>query len=105
MKNILHTLLAASFALPFVFAQTNIASASCSPTLTANHTAPTVASGFVARLVATHLASPRGIKFDSEGHLLVIESGTGMTALTLKDSGNGCISESSRKTVVLNNQL
>ena len=65
-----------------------------------SYAAPSVASGYVAQLVATGFSYPRGIKFDTEGALLVVESGTGITALNLEYSHDGCISESSRKTVI-----
>jgi hypothetical protein len=64
-----------------------------------------VAPGFVARLVAQNLTSPRGIKFDNEGALLVVEQDKGITALTLVESGTGCWSVSSRKTVINDTSL
>lgn len=77
-------------------------SAKCSPTLVAARPLPSVAAGYVVRLVANGLTLPRSIKFDNNGHLIVVESGKGVTALTLKDSGGGCIQETKnlRKTVV-----
>ncbi|KAK3725047.1 hypothetical protein LTR37_000557 [Vermiconidia calcicola] len=86
-----------------VSAQSSVAS-SCSSTLSSAAT-PSVAPGYVARLVANGLTDPRGIKFDSEGALLVVESEKGITALTLEDAGGGCISESSRKTVIADQDL
>ncbi|KAF2173252.1 hypothetical protein M409DRAFT_62814 [Zasmidium cellare ATCC 36951] len=73
---------------------------SCSPTLTASYATPSVAEGYIARLVAQNLTSPRGIKFDSQGALLVVEEGRGISALNLVDSGNDCVSVSGRKLVV-----
>ena len=90
MKGILQAALTAALA-GFANAQ------SCS---TPSYPAPSLAAGYVARLVTSGLRTPRGIKFDSDGGLLVVESGHGITALTLKDSGNGCISVSSKKSVV-----
>lgn len=81
-------------------AQTSIAQASCSPTLTAKNGAPSVASGYVVRLVANNLTLPRGIKFDTQGNLLVVEQGVGITALTIVDAGKDCLSVGSRKEVV-----
>jgi hypothetical protein len=86
-------------------AQSSIAGASCSPTLSASYAAPSVADGYVARLVANNLTSPRGIKFDSQGALLVVEKGVGITALSLVDAGRGCISVGGRKTVVTDSEL
>ncbi|KAK0268334.1 hypothetical protein LTR35_015628 [Friedmanniomyces endolithicus] len=79
---------------------TTAVAASCSSTLTASYAAPSVASGYVARLVANNLTKPRGIKFDSNGALLVVEQDVGITALNLADAGQGCISVSSRRTVI-----
>ncbi|KAK0878337.1 hypothetical protein LTR87_007875 [Friedmanniomyces endolithicus] len=79
---------------------TTAVAASCSSTLTASYAAPSVASGYVARLVANNLTKPRGIKFDSNGALLVVEQDVGITALTLADAGQGCLSVASRKTVI-----
>ena len=78
----------------------NIAAASCSPTLTASHAAPSVADGYVARLVANNLTTPRGITFDSQDALLVVEQDSGITALTLVDAGKDCVSVGSRRTVI-----
>ena len=86
--------------LQAVLAQSSIAGASCSPTLTASYAAPSVADGYIARLVANNLTKPRGIKFDSQGTLLVVEQGSGITALSLIDSGKECISVGTRKTVI-----
>ncbi|KAK4560445.1 hypothetical protein LTR86_005641 [Recurvomyces mirabilis] len=81
-------------------AQSSIAAASCSPTLTASYAAPSVAEGYVARLVAQNLTTPRGIIFDSQGTLLVVEQSSGIVALNIVDSGKGCLSVGSRKTVI-----
>jgi len=80
--------------LPFSVAQ------SCSVSLTASYPAPSVAPGFSARLVANGLAAPRGIIFDSDGHLLVVEQGSGIVSLTLTDHGGDCLGVSSKVTVI-----
>ncbi|KAK4636173.1 hypothetical protein CLAFUW4_02112 [Fulvia fulva] len=73
---------------------------SCSSTLTADYAAPSMAEGYVARLVANNLTSPRGIKFDKSGALLVVEEGVGITALNFDDPEDGCVSTTSRRLVV-----
>lgn len=73
---------------------------SCSTTLEPETTEPTVAKDYVARLVANGLSEPRGIKFDTEGHLLVVEQYLGLTAITFDDAGDGCVIESERKTIL-----
>lgn len=59
------------------------------------------APGWKYTLLATGLSKPRSLLFDTEGHLLVLEAGKGLTAHTL--GANGCISSS--KTVIQMNQL
>ena len=77
-----------------------VAVASAQSCSTPSYPAPSVADGYVARLVASDLRDPRGIKFDSDGALLVVESGHGVTALNLDYADNGCITVSSKTTVV-----
>lgn len=75
-------------------------SSSCSVTLTASYPAPSLAPGYTARLVANNLTRPRSIHFDSAGKLLVVEGGSGITALTLTDGGGSCLSVANKQTVV-----
>lgn len=92
----------AAVALPLLtYAQTQ----SCSSTLSAGYPAPSVADGYVARLVANSLTSPRGIKFDSSGALLVVEQEVGITAITFNDPDDGCISETKRQSVIKDSTL
>lgn len=59
------------------------------------------ADGYEYQLLAKGLNKPRGIIFDSQGHLLVVESGKGLTALTLKDEGpTGCVQVESNQPLV-----
>lgn len=78
---------------------------SCSSTLTAAYSGPSVASGYVARLVASGLDSPRGIKFDNDGNLLVVEEGVGITALSFDDDGGSCVTVASRDTIITDDTL
>lgn len=80
-------------------------SQSCSSTLSADYPAPSVADGYIARLVANDLTSPRGIKFDSSGALLVVEQDVGITAITFSDPDNGCVSETNRKAIIKDSTL
>lgn len=79
-------------------------SPSCSTTLTpTNSVQPSVASGYHAQLIATGLSSPRSLKFDKAGNLLVIEQKNGngsVSALTLQDKGGTCLSVASHTTLV-----
>lgn len=79
---------------------TRVVSQCSAPSLSASYPAPSVASGYTARLVANGLQSPRSIKFDSEGRLLVVQQGLGIQALTFTDGGGDCISMSKKEDVV-----
>lgn len=59
------------------------------------------ADGYEYQLLVKGLSKPRGIVFDSQGHLLVVESGKGLTALTLKDEGpTGCVRVETNQPIV-----
>ena len=78
-------------------------SSACSTTLTpTNSIQPSVASGYAMALVATGLTSPRDIEFDTNGNLLVVEAGVGVTNLVLQDNGGTCLSVKSSKMVIAN---
>jgi hypothetical protein len=76
------------------------AQSSCSVTLTASYPAPSVAAGYEARLIANGLTAPRGIIFDNQGHLLVVEQSSGIVGLTLADDGGACLSMISKQTII-----
>lgn len=78
-------------------------SAAC-PDLKASYATPIVADGWTATLIAQNLTDPRSIIFDSNGALLVVESGAGIVHLTLADGGSGCIGIASR-TMLINSTL
>lgn len=75
-------------------------SSACAASLTASYPAPSLASGYQAKLVANKLKKPRSIIFDSEGNLLVVQAGKGITSLTFKDGENGCLSVSESKDII-----
>jgi glucose/arabinose dehydrogenase len=58
-----------------------------------------VAKGFSAYVLVKNLTNPRGLVFDSDGNLLVLEKFRGVTALKLKDDGS-CLSVGSTTRVV-----
>lgn len=58
-----------------------------------------VANGFATYVLANKLTSPRGLVFDKEGNLLVLEQVKGVSALKLKEE-NGCLSVESKTAVV-----
>jgi hypothetical protein len=85
------------------FLSTTLAAAQCQPHNSLSFRSPvTVASGLAATPIFANLTTPRGIAFDSQGSLLVIERGLGVTAFTEHDpSCNGWL----RSVVVTNGTL
>ncbi|KAF2157610.1 soluble quino protein glucose dehydrogenase [Myriangium duriaei CBS 260.36] len=75
-----------------VFASLAAAQSSCGLT-PYRSVKPSIASGYRWQVVATGLSAPRGLAFDSDGNLLVVESGSGVvSAHKLSQAGNGCVS-------------
>ena len=56
-------------------------------------------------LVATGLTSPRGILFDNNGNLLVLERGRGISWLSFGDDGGACVSVKDMGTVISENDV
>ena len=77
-----------------------VAQTSCSSSISPSYSAPVVADGYSARIVANGFNGPRMITFDSQGHLLVLENGHGITAVTFNDAGGNCLSVASTHSVV-----
>jgi glucose/arabinose dehydrogenase len=71
-----------------------VAQSACSTVLVPTYTPPAVASGWQAQLIVGGLTKPRSIEFDSEGNLLVVESGKGVTRITFADNGGTCLTAS-----------
>jgi len=78
---------------------------SCPTTITPKNGAPSVAPGWDVKVVASGLAKPRGIVFDSDGHLLVLQSGRGVASLQLKDEGGSCVTTGEPKDVVVDSTV
>ncbi|GAB1315892.1 hypothetical protein MFIFM68171_06102 [Madurella fahalii] len=74
--------------------------APCPNALTPSYSPPIAADGWRAQLIATGLSFPRSIKVDSNGALIVVEAGFGITHLTLDDNGGTCLSVSRSRTLV-----
>jgi glucose/arabinose dehydrogenase len=83
--------------LGFVAAQTN-----CASSLKAQ-TSPVATNGFTWDIIATNQTIARGIIFDSQGRLLVVQSGTGIVALSL--SNDSCATITETNTVLQNTSL
>ena len=61
---------------------------------------PSVASGYRFQVLATGLSRPRGLHFDNDGQLLVVESQRGrISAHVLSEDGDGCVSIESSSDV------
>ncbi len=69
-----------------------LAQTTCDGILVPSYSAPVVASGWQAQLVAGGLTKPRSIAFDSTGALLVVESGKGISRHRFTDNGGTCLS-------------
>jgi glucose/arabinose dehydrogenase len=87
------------FALVLAYSQAIVSAQSC-PNLSSGNPAPVLAAGWEARLVATGLSTPRGIIFDGQGNLLVVEGGTGVTGLAFSDGGGTCLTLTSQTSVI-----
>jgi hypothetical protein len=59
---------------------------------------PNMSNGFTARVIGNGFNNPRSLLFDSAGHLLVVEKGRGITAVTL--DGGDCVNIVGRTSVV-----
>ncbi|KAL3420847.1 hypothetical protein PVAG01_07292 [Phlyctema vagabunda] len=93
-----------SLALWATFAITAL-SQSCGSTLNAGYPAPIAGDGWAARLIAQNLGRPRSILFDSNGGLLLVQSGKGIVHMTLTDGGGSCVELSSTTTLINSTSL
>lgn len=71
-------------------AQTTTAAA-CTSTIAPRHAAPSLAAGWRAAVVANGLKSPRGILFDGNGALLVVEQSRGISRLAFNGDAGSCV--------------
>lgn len=60
----------------------------CQSSIAPQHAAPSVMPGFRVEVVANGLRDPRGILFDVEGGLLVVEQSHGISRLRLTGDGS-----------------
>jgi glucose/arabinose dehydrogenase len=92
-----------TFTTPFT--ATSASSSPCATVLTPAYSAPVVAKGWKAQLIATGLSNPRGIKFDTNGSLLVLEQGVGLRHLTFNDNGGTCLSVNGNTSVITDEEV
>jgi hypothetical protein len=76
--------------------------AACPNVLIPSYELPLVAPGWQAQLIANGFKKPRSIHVDSEGALLVVDSGVGVRRLTFKDEGNTCLTVTENKLLINN---
>lgn len=69
----------------------SVSSAGCASTIAPQHGQPSVAPGWNVQVVASGLRNPRGIVFDQEGRLLVLELTHGISTLTLTGDDGPCV--------------
>ncbi|WAO89015.1 Hypothetical protein NCS54_00638700 [Fusarium falciforme] len=92
-----------TFALVFS-AGTTQSSGQCSINdLETSYPGPVAADGWAYRLIASDLSQPRGILFNTEDALLVVEQGTGLVHLEFEDQGQTCLPVR-RQTTLLENE-
>lgn len=96
----MHINLQAPFTTGLALTASNLA-ATCN--LKASYT-PIVANGWQAQLVAQGLSRPRSVLFDSNGHLLVVEAGSGISSLEFDDGGSTCL-DIRKKTYLVNSTI
>lgn len=72
----------------------------CPTILTPSYSAPVVGSGWTAQIVANGLTKPRGLVFDANGALLVVQQGVGILRMTFVDNGGTCLVVNETKTLV-----
>ena len=74
-----------------LYAVTAAGQTQCPSVLVPSYSAPIVASGWQAQLVAGGLTKPRSLVFDNTGALLVVESGKGISRHSFTDHGGTCL--------------
>jgi glucose/arabinose dehydrogenase len=107
----LRSLLAVAFVACSVSAQNTTTQAAAYPTSTAcastiapRHGQPSVAPGWLVQVVASGLTKPRGIVFDSEGNLLVVQQGYGISRLNLTSDAGACVRAQGNATDIIVNK-
>lgn len=82
-----------------------VSAATCPAVLTASYGSPVVGSGWTAQLITKNLTGPRGIIFDNNGALLVVQQGVGILHMTFSDNGGTCLIVNQTKAVVENSDV
>lgn len=77
----------------------------CPTVLTPLYEAPVVGSGWTAQLIVNDVMTPRGIIFDQNDALLVVQQGSGIVRVTFNDYGGTCLVVNETTTVVENSDV
>lgn len=77
----------------------------CPTILNPSYDDPVVGSGWTAQLVVQGLDTPRGIVFDKNGALLIVQQGSGILHLTFTDNGGTCLVTNQTKAIVNNTDV
>lgn len=94
-----------SRALVFLSALAVAAAQECSNTLTVDYPEPVAADGWSYRLIANDLTDPRGLLFDNDGGLLVVDRGVGLVHMRLRDDGDTCLTVDEKTTLIADEDL
>lgn len=89
-----------AFALTQLLGVVAAQSSSASCAAPSGNIRPSVASGYSLQVVASGIASPRGLAFDDQGHLLVVSQGAGSITSYTVDESNGCTTLGNNVTTV-----
>lgn len=81
------------------------AASACPTILKPSYDDPVVGSGWTAQLIAQGLVAPRGIAFDKNGALLVVQQGSGIVHMTFTDNGGTCLIVNQTRAVVNNTDV
>ncbi|KAF2638020.1 soluble quino protein glucose dehydrogenase [Massarina eburnea CBS 473.64] len=87
-----------------VRAQSSTVSATaCASTISPKNAAPSVAAGWQANVVANNLQSPRGMRFDGEGGLLIVQQEKGIVRVRFNSEAGDCVKQEGATEVVIDN--
>ena len=81
-------------------AQTSTAPGACATVLAPDYNKPVVGAGYTAQLIVNDVKGPRGIVFDQNGALLVVQKDSGIKHITFNDNGGTCLSVKESKTLL-----
>jgi len=96
MRSLTHAAIAAT-----LLHAVDISAQECSVKIKSEYPAPVVAEGWNARLIVSGLAKPRGILFDKNKNLLVVEAGSGIKQIKFaSDDTATCLVTGKDKTLI-----